>query len=307
MTRSDRDALAAELTTRLAEVAGYCPAGRFWDAAEDDRLQVSDFHVAQAVSCEARAGAEPVTPFAWSVRTVWRAATYDTLNILADPQAASDPASAYRMAYHRGDPTRWPWNWIRSNGTEFPVASSAERVLIGQRAIRLASSVARAFDAWPPSGLRLFGWRPDWYYPDCALRLYGRVDAVLQQADETAVVFVVPGPWNRRVRPQVAFSALLASFNRFVPESAIVMFPDVGSHATLRLPVDNALLAEGVDVAVRTALVLAVRQDLTGQTLSRTPGAQCHYCSLADDCQPGTEWLRGSGARRLGFPIRSAV
>jgi hypothetical protein len=293
------------LTDRLADVAHRCAPGRFWDAPDNERIRVGDFDVSESVTCEARAGATPITPFESSVRTVWRAAAYDTLYELRD--GADGPPGAYRAAHAHGDPERWPWSWIRTNGRDTPSASPAERVLVGQKAINLTSAAARGFGTWPPEGLQQFGWRPDWFYPDRALRLAGRIDAVLRLDGETTLAFFIRGGWNRRLLRQVAYNSVMATLGREDPDAALVMFPDLGAHRTMRLAVDGALLDDGVEAAAQAAEILAVRAGLMVRELARTPGPHCRYCEIAAGCDPGSDWLGGPGARRFGFPIHPTI
>jgi hypothetical protein len=77
------------------------------------------------------------------------------------------------------------------------------------------------------------------------------------------------------------------------------LLPDAGRRWSV--PVDDALLDEGIVAAAEAArAALGVqRRDATG--LDRRPGPGCRSCAHAVTCDSGTAWLAGPGRLRLGF------
>ncbi len=295
MTPSKRhDSVRKALTDQLSVVAERCAPGKYWDAAEDERLQVGAWQVRQSLVCPAREAATPSTPFESSVNTVWRASALDSL---CELDFSVGPPRAFVEAFRNGDSNRWPWEWIRYG------ASKPERAMIGQRAISFVSGAARAIGVWPlPPGTRI-GWRPAWEYPGRALRIAGRIDLLYRVDGELTLGLILNGAWSEYIRRELGFAAVMAALVGEEPVRVVALLPDCGAHRTVQIDVDPALIEEGVQAVCTAATVVAVQAGFSKEPQLRHPGSQCRYCSISDTCEEGSRWLSGPGARRFGFPV----
>ncbi len=306
MSLSDPVAYATEgVLDRLAEISQLCSdAPDFWNVDPFERIEVRSWSVRGALDCQAKEAATPLTPFESTVGTVWRGAAVEALEQLARTQ--TDPVAAYRAAYAAGHPRYWPWDWIRTDGkSRSGRANAAERALVGANAIAFVSAAARAADQWPGAGYRHTGLRPQWFYPDRALRLAGRIDVVNDTADGEVLSVFMPGGWSRHLRSLIAYEAVVALLDGHRPNRMRVLFPDLGAHHTIEVRVDKALIDEGLDVVGTAVTVCANQRGMTQSPRPATPGAQCHYCPIAATCDEGRTWLNGIGRRRFGFPLTS--
>jgi hypothetical protein len=292
----------ADVVTRLVEALGPVAdqlADVPWrDATWDERLGIRSGQV--AVACPARAALDGDEPFETSPTIAGPAAGLGVLDRLALGHrdvtrggAATDPMSAFRVAY-KDEHEKWPWDWAHG-GTE------EQRVLLAGAATRRAAGIARMLDPWPPTALGFVGFEPNWLYPQRPMRLKARFDAVLGRRDGThTLVAVIAGDHGPATRRRLAYDALLEVLSlRRAPARVLGLLPDAGRRWSV--PVDDALLDEGIEaaaVAARTALGVQ-RRDATG--LERRPGPGCRSCAHAVTCDSGSAWLAGPGRLRLGF------
>lgn len=288
---SARDQVQHQLVDGLSGVADLCADSGYWDANDDERLQIGAWQVHQALICPRQAAATLPTPFESTVATVSRAAALDAFRELS---GVVGPRSAFVEAYRKGDAERWPWRWIRHDATKL------ERSLIAQRATTFVSGCARGALDWPTRSVKRVGWRPAWEYPGRALRLAGRVD--LLYVDGASVAIAFNGAWNGLVRGKLAFQVLMAVLGFEEPERAIAMFPDVGKHASVEFAVDEHLLDDGIRATCEAAESVAAQHSVSNRVQEARPGSQCRRCPINDSCNEGLNWLAGSGSRRFGFP-----
>lgn len=286
-----RDDVQEQLVNALSAVADLCADSGYWDAADDERLQVGAWQVHQALICPRWAAATPSTPFESTVGTVSRSAALDAFREL--PCGVVGPPNAFVEAYRKADAERWPWNWIRHDATK------RERSLVAQRATTFVSKCARSVPGWPIPSLKRVGWRPAWEYPGRALRLAGRVDLLYVDGPSIAIAF--NGAWSGVTRGELAFHVVMAVLGFEQPQRAIAMFPDVGRHASLEFAVNERLLDDGIRATCEAVESTAAQHSFSSRTQSARPGSQCRRCPINDSCDEGLEWLAGPGSRRFGF------
>jgi hypothetical protein len=221
--------------------------------------------------------------------------------------------------------------WMRATGAEGApgVAGWVGDLRSAEDGVTLAAAAAAA-TRWLAGFVRVLGWPlPDglallnvtrdvgasgppkwWPAKGSAVTVAGGADARLGRVTGAGTYSLLvhrPGSRDDRdVHRRASFEAAAGALAyRVAPDAVVVTSGDTGERA--RVPVDEALLAEG-----GAMIVEVVRQRVTALTRGfdpsdATPSSQCRWCDHQADCPPGTAWLAARDRWRGGLPVHAPV
>lgn len=291
--------LVGALVDALAPVADQLPDVRWADATDAERLAVRPGQLAAA--CPAQAALDGDDGFEPTPVTAGPAASLDVLDRLVHgsldpsrPLPAADPGGGFLSVWAERLED-WPWDWARKE------AGPADRALLAGAVRRRVTALARMLRPWPPPDASTVGHRLRWFHPQRPLRLDSRADLVLGRRDGGhTLVVLLTGDHGHATRRRLAYDALLETVSLRRPPAAVRgLLPDAGRDWAV--PVDDALLAEGVAAAADAARLALGVQRRDAAALARRPGTHCRRCAHAGACPQGTAWLDGPGRLAHGF------
>ncbi len=262
-----------------------------------DQIRIADFHVSRVLRCAAGRSArradeiardEPLIPTPRKVRRSLACAAAKRLS--AQPDATLVGAVRATMTPDALD--WWGTNWLEGAPEE------PERVLAAAHALTAAAGWRQL--PWPLEG-NINDTRR-WDYPERPLQLSTRLELVETKGDVTTAHRLTDSLDLGFESDELAYTAAVCLLGGIRPPLELVVhYPQTGRRSR-QMRVDAALLRRGIEVAALAVATELAARDLFIDPLPRRPGPTCRRCPLADDCEPGQNWLAGSGRRRRGFP-----
>lgn len=291
----DRRSLHDELVAALEPVALQL----------DEDGEVLTVRRAHVVACPAAAALDGDDGFEPSAATVaWELASAALDRLLhgsRDPGLGRPPTSPVpALALAAAETSdNWAFDW-------WATAGDAERSVATGEVQRRVAAVARMARAWPVPGHADVGARPRWSFPGRALRVNGRIDLAVTAPGGRSLVVVLAGNHGPVTRSQLAFEAVIDALLRKPADQIVGVLPDAGRRWPV--PVDDALLGEGIAAIAGAARVALGARRRDGGGLARRSGTRCRTCVHAGGCEAGRAWLTGPGRLRSGFlpPARPA-
>lgn len=315
--------LSVELADRLTEPALRCEEGEVRDLDRNLVVRISDYDVATAARCQAKAAALP-TDFEPNIFTTSRAVALRSMRWLRRHGSVID-AVGHTMRHARGaveqaaepvdaQTARQPSDndgsgperdWLGEYLSD-PIAAPIDvRVRIAARATTWLTTALDVLEVDDPQQTR--GWRydirPRWRYPGRGLALDGRVDLALPVAGNHTPVLVL-STLHPAMLDQAAYNICLWTINQRKPpeEVLVVELPTAAIH---RLAT-NELFERGIEAAARAAHSVTSRTPGATEPdvdLKRTPsGFTCSGCSWASGCEDKVAFEQ-QPARRGGIQL----
>ncbi|MGH9211086.1 MAG: hypothetical protein ACRD2C_10430 [Acidimicrobiales bacterium] len=218
---------------------------------------------------------------AW-VRDVARVPTSPVAEWVAELARDGDRAT---LAAAAANATRWVAGFVRVNGWPLPPR-------LGLISDEADNPFARR---WPKR------WRPS---RGSSVTVASSPDAVVGKVAPAGrfglLVHRPSSPTDGVLADRAAFEATAGALTSgIVADHVVVTTADSGER--VRFPIDDALLARGLELVVGTVRQRVLAQGDWGFD-DATPSAACHHCPERSGCEPGCLWLVGPGRWRGGLP-----
>lgn len=271
--------LRAELDERLAEAAEMIPTGEtLWVA----KHQLATIHQCEAHHLAGEGG------FEWSPATARGTVAHKAIELMLSWRGAPVPGDLVDQALERlaSDPQS-------SIGPYLATLSEYDRADLRNQAV---NHVTRFQDCFPPIKA---AWVPRVESRvrvelfDGHIRLTGKADLTLGRPEDRVIIDLKTGSPVATHREDLRFYALLETLTLGVPPRKLASYYLDAATAHPEDVTEGVLWAATRRVVDGVERMVAIRWG--GAEASRTAGAQCRWCPLAEGCAPGQEHLAELG------------